>query len=44
MNPEFLRQIWLELTTYRLIAMPTVLIGVFLVALIYGGGDVGGGR
>lgn len=41
MSPEFLRHAWLELTPYRLVAMPVVLIGVFLVALLFAGGNWG---
>jgi hypothetical protein len=40
-SPEFLRHAWLELTPYRLVAMPVVLIGVFLVALLFAGGNWG---
>jgi len=32
---------WLELTPYRLAAMPVVLIGVFLIALLFAGGNLG---
>lgn len=41
MNPEFQRYAWLELNLYRLVAMPVVLTGVFLIALLFEGGDLG---
>jgi hypothetical protein len=40
-SPEFQRNAWLELTPYRLMAMPVVLTGVFLIALLFEGGDPG---
>ena len=33
MNPEFRRNLWMELTTHRLVAMPAVL--VLVLALVY---------
>ena len=41
MNPEFQRYAWLELTPYRLVAMPVVLTGVFLIALLFENGNRG---
>ena len=41
MSPEFQRYTWLELTLYRLVAMPVVLIGVFLIAAVFTGGNWG---
>lgn len=41
MNPEFRRHLWLELTPYRLMAMPVVLAGVFLLASLVAGPNVG---
>jgi len=36
-NPEFLRNVWLELTSHRLIGMPAVLLAVFfLIYLVTG--------
>ncbi len=37
MNPEFQRNLWLELPTHRLIAMPAVLMLVFLATWLGGG-------
>ncbi len=31
MNPELRRNLWLELSTHRLIAMPVVLAAVFIL-------------
>ena len=41
MNPELQRNIWLELTPYRLMAMPVILAGVFLLASLVAGPNVG---
>jgi hypothetical protein len=40
-NPEFQRYAWLELNPYRLVAMPVVLTGVFLITLLFHGGNPG---
>jgi len=37
MNPEFQRNIWLEIPPHRLVAMPAVLVLIFLAAWIAGG-------
>lgn len=37
MNPEFRRNLWLELTTHRLVAMPAVL--ALVLALVYAASD-----
>jgi hypothetical protein len=37
MNPEFRRNLWLELPAHRLIALPAVLLLVFLAAWLAGG-------
>lgn len=41
MNPEFQRYAWLELNPYRLVAMPVVLTGVFLIAFLFHDGNSG---
>ncbi len=41
MNPEFLRNLWLEMTLPRLIAAPLVLGAIFLLAWYIGGRDMG---
>lgn len=38
MNPEFQRNLWLELPAHRLVAMPAVLVLVFFAAWLAGGG------
>lgn len=37
MNPEFKRNIWQELSTQRLIALPAILVAVFFIAYLKGG-------
>jgi hypothetical protein len=37
MNPEFQRNLWLELPSHRLVAMPAVLVLVFFAAWLAGG-------
>ncbi|MEI6986006.1 MAG: hypothetical protein WCK65_07755 [Rhodospirillaceae bacterium] len=37
MNPEFLRNLWLELPPHRMVAMPAVLVLVFFAAWLAGG-------
>jgi len=41
MNPEFLRNLWIEMTLPRLIAVPLVLGALFLLAWYVGGKDLG---
>ena len=41
MNPEFLRNLWIEMTVPRLIAAPLVLGALFLLAWYVGGKDLG---
>jgi hypothetical protein len=41
MNPEFLRNLWIEMTLPRLIAAPLVLGAIFLLAWYVGGEDLG---
>lgn len=41
MNPEFRRNLWLELTLHRLVAMPAVL--ALVLALVYAASDEGAG-
>lgn len=41
MNPEFLRNLWIEMTLPRLIAAPLVLGAIFLLAWYVGGRDLG---
>jgi hypothetical protein len=41
MNPEFLRNLWIEMTLPRLIAAPLVLGALFLLAWYVGGRDLG---
>ena len=36
-NPEFLRNVWLELTPYRLAGMPAVLFAIFLLVYLIAG-------
>ncbi|WP_455365339.1 hypothetical protein [Kaarinaea lacus] len=36
-NPEFLRNVWLELTPHRLIAMPVVLLAIFFLTYLITG-------
>jgi len=36
-NPEFVRNLWLEITPYRLIMMPSVIGAIFLVAFLING-------
>lgn len=36
MNPEFLRQLWKELTLHRLIAMPAILFLIFYISFLQG--------
>ncbi len=40
MNPELRRNLWLELSTHRLIAMPVVLAAVFILAYALKGGSL----
>ena len=42
-NPEFRRNLWLELTPYRLAGMPAVLFAVFFLAYLMDGRRFGGG-
>lgn len=37
MNPEFQRNVWLEIPSHRLVAMPAVLVLIYLAAWIAGG-------
>lgn len=39
MNPEFQRYLWLELPPHRLVAMPAVLLLIFLASWLAGGRD-----
>jgi hypothetical protein len=40
-SPEFQRHLWMELSPYRLVAMPVVLAGFFLATLLYTAGGIG---
>ncbi len=42
MNPELRRNLWLELTLHRLVALPVALVLAFLLAHAVAGGDAGG--
>ncbi len=40
MNPELRRNLWLELSTHRLIAMPVVLTAVFILTYAFKSGSL----
>ncbi len=40
MNPELRRNLWLELSTHRLIAMPVVLAAVFILTYAFKSGSL----